>query len=149
VPYDLKTLSFDAGDLKTPDFPGPEPAPPGAGAVVDGFALYAIVDHVEDRRIFRDLRQRAVQRRLSRGADQCEADERITSWVSLSLRMFDFGMMPSVAVHGGTCRHHRDPAIRLSAASRHSPSHSAHAGAAAAILDRDFGLAQEPAPDEH
>ena len=70
VPYDLKTLSFDAGDLKTPDFPGPEPAPPGAGAVVDGFALYAIVDYVEDRRIFRDLRQRAVQRRLSRGADQ-------------------------------------------------------------------------------
>jgi len=49
VPYDLKTLSFDAGDLKTPDFPGPEPAPPGAGAVVDGFALYAIVDYVEDR----------------------------------------------------------------------------------------------------
>jgi hypothetical protein len=36
--------------------------------------------------------------------------------VSLSLRVFDFGMMSSVAVHGGTRRHHRDPAIRLSAA---------------------------------
>ena len=49
-------------------------------------------------------------------SNACEADERITSWVSLSLRVFDFGMMPSVAVHGGTRRHHRDPAIRLSAA---------------------------------
>jgi hypothetical protein len=25
-------------------------------------------------------------------------------------------MLPSVGVLGGTCRHHRDPAIRLSAA---------------------------------
>src|SRR5215204_4058281 len=54
--------------------------------------------------------------RTPRPSSRCEANERITSWVSLSLRVCDFGMMPSVAVHGGIRRHHRDPAIRLSAA---------------------------------
>src|SRR4051794_10715907 len=40
----------------------------------------------------------------------------MTSWTSLSFGVFAFGMMPSVAVHGSTRRHHRDPANRLSAA---------------------------------
>jgi hypothetical protein len=37
------------------------------------------------------------------------------SWVSLSLGVFDFGMMPSVG-DGSSRLHHHDPAIRLSAA---------------------------------
>src|SRR3954449_11910610 len=45
-----------------------------------------------------------------------DAEERMTSWTSLSFGVFAFGMMPSVAVHGSTRRHHRDPANRLSAA---------------------------------
>src|SRR4051812_11189311 len=40
----------------------------------------------------------------------------MTSWTSLSFGVLAFGMMPSVAVHGSTRRHPRDPANRLSAA---------------------------------
>jgi glutathione S-transferase len=79
VPYELKTLSFDAGDLKTPEFLALNPRHRVPVLVDDGFALYesaAIVEYVEDRwpdapRLFSaDLRERAVQRRLIREADQ-------------------------------------------------------------------------------
>ena len=79
VPYELKTLSFDAGDLKTPAFLALNPRHRVPVLVDDGFALYesaAIVEYVEDRwpdapRLFSaDLHERAVQRRLIREADQ-------------------------------------------------------------------------------
>src|SRR3712207_8214085 len=41
--------------------------------------------------------------RTARPSSRCEADERMTSWVSLSLGVFDFGMMPSVAGLAASC----------------------------------------------
>src|SRR5215216_7871674 len=79
VDYELKTLSFDAGDLKTPEFLALNPRHRVPVLVDDGFALYesaAIVEYVEDRwpdapRLFSaDLHERAVQRSLIREADQ-------------------------------------------------------------------------------
>lgn len=79
IPYELKTLSFDAGDLKTPEFTALNPRQKVPVIVDDGFALYesaAIVEYLEDKkpgepRLFStDLRQRALQRRMVREADQ-------------------------------------------------------------------------------
>jgi len=88
IPYELKTLSFDAGDLMKPAFLVLNPRHRVPVIVDDGFALYesaAIVEYLEDKkpgepRLFSaDLRQRAVQRRMVREADQyfAEALERL------------------------------------------------------------------------
>jgi len=79
IPYELKAMSYDAGDFKRPDFLALNPRHRVPVIVDDGFALYesaAIVEYLEDRhpdgpRLFSsDLRQRAVQRRMVREADQ-------------------------------------------------------------------------------
>lgn len=79
VPYELKMLSFDAGDLKKPEFRALNPRGRVPVLVDDGFALYessAIVEYLEDRfpdgpRLFSaDLRERALQRRMVREVDQ-------------------------------------------------------------------------------
>ncbi len=79
VPYELKQLSFDAGDLKTPEFRGLNPRQKVPVIVDDGFTLYesaAIVEYIEDgwpqepRLFSADVRRRAVQRRMVREADQ-------------------------------------------------------------------------------
>jgi len=79
IPYHRKTLSFDAGDLKTPEFVALNPRRKAPVLVDDDFALAesaAIVEYIEERwpqepRLFSsDLRQRAVQRRMVREADQ-------------------------------------------------------------------------------
>jgi glutathione S-transferase len=78
IPYDLKTMSYDAGDFKRADFLALNPRHRVPVIVDDGFALYesaAIVEYLEDKqpapRLFSaDLRQRALQRRLVREADQ-------------------------------------------------------------------------------
>jgi glutathione S-transferase len=79
IPYDLKTMSFDAGDLQKPEFLVLNPRHRVPVIVDDGFALYesaAIVEYLEDKspgepRLFStDLRHRAVQRRMVREADQ-------------------------------------------------------------------------------
>jgi glutathione S-transferase len=79
IPYELRLLSFDAGDLTTPEFLALNPRRKVPVIVDGGFALYesgAIVEYLEDKqpgesRLFSaDLRQRALQRRMVREADQ-------------------------------------------------------------------------------
>src|SRR5207248_1754358 len=79
MPYELKRLSFDAGDFKKPEFLALTPRHRVPVIVDDGFALYesaAIVEYIEDKephapRLFAsDLRERALQRRMIREADQ-------------------------------------------------------------------------------
>src|SRR6266849_445939 len=79
IPYALKTMSFDCGDLERPEFIALNPRHLVPVFVDDGFALYesaAIVEYIEDRwpgepRLFSaNLRRRAVQRRMVREADQ-------------------------------------------------------------------------------
>jgi glutathione S-transferase len=79
VPHELKTLSFAAGDLKTADFSALNPRRRVPVLVDDGFALYesaVIVEYIEERwpegppLFAADVRERAVQRRLVREADQ-------------------------------------------------------------------------------
>jgi glutathione S-transferase len=79
IPYELKILSFDAGDLKKPEFLALNPRHRVPVIVDDGFVLYesaAILEYLADKwpeepRLFStDLRQRALQRRMVREADQ-------------------------------------------------------------------------------
>jgi glutathione S-transferase len=83
IPYELKLLSFDKGDLATPTFRGLNPRGRVPALEDDGFALYesaAIVEYIEDKhpgepRLFAsDIRERALQRRMVREADQYFAD---------------------------------------------------------------------------
>jgi glutathione S-transferase len=69
IPYELKPLSFDAGDFKRPEFLVLNPRHRVPVIVDDGFSLYesaAIVEYLEDRlpaepRLFSaGLRERAV-----------------------------------------------------------------------------------------
>jgi len=79
IPYDIKILSFDKEEQKRPDFLALNPRGKVPVIVDDGFVLYesaAIVEYLEDKkpgepRLFAaDARQRAVQRRMMREADQ-------------------------------------------------------------------------------
>jgi glutathione S-transferase len=83
IPYELKTLSFDKGDLGTPQFRALNPRGRVPAITDDGFALFesaAIVEYLEDKhpgepRLFAsDIRERALQRRMIREADQYFAD---------------------------------------------------------------------------
>ena len=79
IPYELVTMSFDAGDFKKPEFYALNPRRRVPVLIDDGFVLYesaAIVEYLEDKqpeepRLFsRDIRNRAMQRRMVREADQ-------------------------------------------------------------------------------
>lgn len=80
IPYDLRLLSFSAGDLKKADFTALNPRGRVPAIVDDGFALYesaAIVEYLEERYprsgqplLPADVRARAVARRLIREADE-------------------------------------------------------------------------------
>ncbi len=79
IPYALKTLSYDAGDFKDPAFGRLNPRRRVPVIVDDDFALYesaAIVEYLEETqpgepRLFSaDLRQRSIERRMVREADQ-------------------------------------------------------------------------------
>jgi glutathione S-transferase len=83
VPYHLKALSFDAGDLKSPEFGTLNPRRRVPVLVDDDFALAesaAIVEYIEERwssgpALFaRDPRSRATQRRMVREADEYLGD---------------------------------------------------------------------------
>ena len=78
TPYELKMLSFSAGDLRKPEFSAVNPRQKVPAIVDDGFALYesvAIVEYLDERyagaKLFPgDIRRRALVRRLVQEADQ-------------------------------------------------------------------------------
>jgi len=85
-------LSFDKGDLKTPEFRALNPRCRVPVVVDDGFALFesaAIVEYLEDKEpgdpllFSADVHERALQRRMVREADQyfAEALERLVEAV--------------------------------------------------------------------
>jgi glutathione S-transferase len=80
IPYQLRSMSYDAGDFQKPEFAALNPRHRVPVIVEEnGFALYesaAIVEYLDESsqngaRLFSpDPRQRAVQRRMVREADQ-------------------------------------------------------------------------------
>lgn len=79
IAYDLKTLSFSAGDLKRPEYRAINPRGKVPAIVDDGFALYesvAINEYLDERYpsgapLFPgNAQQRALTRRLVQEADQ-------------------------------------------------------------------------------
>lgn len=80
IPYELRLLSFSAGDLQKPEFAALNPRCRVPVIVDDGFTLYesaAIVDYLEEsyprsgQPLFpADVRSRAVARRLIREVDE-------------------------------------------------------------------------------
>lgn len=80
IPYEIRTLSFSAGDLKKPEFAALNPRRRVPVIVDDGFTLYesaAIVEYLDERYprsgqpLFpADVRERAVARRLIREMDE-------------------------------------------------------------------------------
>ena len=77
IPYDFRLLSFDRGDLRTPEFRAVNPRGQVPAIVDDGFALWesmAIVEYLEERYpqqplMPRDAAARATVRRLMLEAD--------------------------------------------------------------------------------
>jgi len=79
IDCELKTLSYDAGDLNKSEFMALTPRRRVPVLVDDGFVLFesaAIIEYIEERwpgepRLFSaDLHQRAIERRMVREADQ-------------------------------------------------------------------------------
>jgi glutathione S-transferase len=79
IPYELRTLSFSAGDLKQPEYRAINPRGRVPAITDDGLALYesvAIVEYLDEKyrsgpALFPgDVRQRALVRRLVQEADQ-------------------------------------------------------------------------------
>jgi glutathione S-transferase len=97
IAFELKALSFDAGDFKKPEFIALTPRR-RVPVLVDGeFALYesaAIVEYISDKwpqepqLLADDLRHRALQRRMIREADQyvSEAVERLVAAILFTRR---------------------------------------------------------------
>lgn len=92
IPCAMQTMSFSAGDLKTPAYTAVNPRQRVPAIVDEGFALYesvAIVEYLDERpadgpRLFPgDARQRALVRRKVQEADQyyAVAMERIVEQV--------------------------------------------------------------------
>jgi glutathione S-transferase len=79
IPHEVRVISYDAGDLSTPQFVAMNPRKRVPVLRDDDFALYesaAIVEYIADkwpgepRLLSADLRQRAVERRMIRELDQ-------------------------------------------------------------------------------
>jgi glutathione S-transferase len=76
--YELKTMSFTAGDLRTPEYLAINPRHRVPAVVDDGFALYessAILEYLDEKYPANTLfpgnvQQRAVVRRLAREAEE-------------------------------------------------------------------------------
>jgi glutathione S-transferase len=77
IPYELRVLSFDAGDTKTPQFLALNPRGRVPTIVDDGYALWessAIVEYLEERHPDKpllpgDAKMRAAARRIAAEAD--------------------------------------------------------------------------------
>ena len=77
IPYEQRTMSFSAGDLRTPEFETINPRRKVPAIVDDGFALYesnAIVEYLDEKypapKLFPgDTQQRALVRRMIEEAD--------------------------------------------------------------------------------
>jgi glutathione S-transferase len=106
--YDLKPMSYDAGDFAKPEFSALNPRKKVPVLIDDGFVLYesaAIVEYLEDRyldrpRLFAEsVRERANQRRMICEADQYFAAplERLVSAVLFTptLRWDDTKIVPA------------------------------------------------------
>jgi len=83
IPYEMKVLSFSAGEHKTPEYLAINPRHRVPAIVDEGFALYesaAILEYLDDQyggepRLFPgDARKRALARRMVREADQYFAE---------------------------------------------------------------------------
>ena len=80
--YELKTMSFSAGDLRKAEYLAINPRHRVPAVVDDGFSLYesaAILEYLEEKypgpKLFPgDVQQRAIVRRLVREADEYFAD---------------------------------------------------------------------------
>jgi glutathione S-transferase len=80
--YDLKTVSFSAGDLRKPEYLAINPRHRVPALVDEGFSLYesaAILEYLDEQysgaKLFPgDVQQRAIARRLVREADEYFAD---------------------------------------------------------------------------
>ena len=78
IAYELKTMSFSAGDLRKPEYLAINPRHKVPAIVDEGFALYesaAIVEYLDEQypglKLFPgDVRQRALVRRMVQEADQ-------------------------------------------------------------------------------
>ena len=78
ISYELRTMSFSAGDLRKPEYRAINPRGKVPVVVDDGFALYesvAILEYLDERypgtKLFPgDVRQRALVRRMVQEADQ-------------------------------------------------------------------------------
>jgi glutathione S-transferase len=78
IAYELKTMSFSAGDLRKPEYLAINPRGKVPVVVDDGFALYesvAILEYLDEQypraKLFPgDVRQRALVRRMVQEADQ-------------------------------------------------------------------------------
>src|SRR4051794_20695634 len=79
IPYEVRAMSYDGGDFQAPEFVALNPRRRVPVIDDDGFVLYesaAILEYLEEKspdrvRLFSsDLRERAVQRRMIREADQ-------------------------------------------------------------------------------
>jgi glutathione S-transferase len=105
IPYELKTMSFSAGDLNRPEYLAINPRRKVPAIVDDGFALYesaAILEYLDERYqssapLFPgDVRQRALVRRLVQEADQyyAHAMERIVDQVLFTAQdKWDLGVI--------------------------------------------------------
>lgn len=78
APYELKMMSFSAGDLRKPEYLAVNPRHKVPAIVDDGFALYesvAVVEYLDEKyagpKLFPgDVRQRALIRRMVQEGDQ-------------------------------------------------------------------------------
>ncbi len=82
IPYELKVMSFSAGDLRKPEYLAINPRHKVPAIVDDGFAMYestAILEYLDEKyaapKLFPgDVRQRALARRIVQEADHYYAD---------------------------------------------------------------------------
>jgi glutathione S-transferase len=150
IPYHRKTLSFDPGDLKTAEFGALNPRRRVPVLVDDDFALAesaAIVEYIEERwasgpALFAgDPRQRAIQRRLVREADDYLVDlgqRRAKARRALNDLRRELALWEDAALSGPACLagNERLDSARLSAVARSRAAGGSSSSAVTASRNR-------------